>query len=59
MPSTNCPHCNSTGTVIENNRILPCSECHTGWQKLCFGLQYKSKSDDPFDEFDIKKPVTH
>ena len=47
-----CPTCSTdknplgVGVIEMNNRVVPCPDCHEGWQKLCFGLQFHPQTDE-------------
>ena len=47
-----CPTCSTdknplgVGVIEMNNKVVPCPDCHEGWQKLCFGLQFQPQTDD-------------
>ena len=42
--STKCLHCNGTGSIIDEDRVYTCNECH-GW-----GVIEKDKPQEDTDE---------
>ena len=43
-----CRSCSGDGILITNHEMRPCIDCAIGWQKLCFGLDFRPGSSDPY-----------